>query len=233
MVRPGQTRGIFIAFEGPEGAGKSTQVARLAAALRDGDRDVVVTREPGGTAVGEGIRTVLLDRARGSEVAPWTDALLFNAARAALVREVIHPALERGAIVLCDRFADSTLAYQGYGSGLPITALREVERFATGGLRPDLVIVLDVPVELGLGRKGDEQTRFETAFDLAFHRRVRDGFLALARDEPERYVVLDATSPADAVAAAVLAAVERLGLPIEAEGGAAGEPTVPVVRTRG
>ncbi|HET7726666.1 MAG TPA: dTMP kinase [Candidatus Limnocylindrales bacterium] len=227
-------RGAFIVLEGPEGAGKSTQAARLATRLEASGREVVVTREPGGTPVGEGIRALLLDRARGADHATWTDALLFNAARAALVSQVIGPNLAAGRIVICDRFADSTVAYQGYGSGLPIEDLRRVERLATGGLQADLTLLLDLPADAGLGRKRGEETRFETAFDLAFHARVRAGFLELAAADPGRYAVIDAQANADEVAARCLAAVARLpeltGIPILAEGD---EPDVALLRTTG
>jgi dTMP kinase len=200
-------RGVFLTIEGPEGAGKTTQSERLRDALAADGTEVVLTREPGGTALGERIRDVLLTVAAGTPHDPRADALLFNAARAQLVAEVIRPALERGAVVISTRFADSTLAYQGYGAGLPIGELRAIEAIATGGLRPDRTILLDVPVETGLGRKGGEElTRFETAFDVAFHRRVRDGFLALAALEPARFVVIEASRDAAAVAADVLGA---------------------------
>jgi dTMP kinase len=197
--RPGRDRGRFITIEGPEGAGKTSQAARLEALLRDDGISVIRTREPGGTSLGERIRELLL--AGGSSAMsndPLADALLFSAARRQLVEEVIRPALEAGTTVVCARFADSTLAYQGYGAGLPIEQLRTLERIATGGLRPDLTILLDLPAEVGLGRKApDDQTRFELAFDLPFHRRVRDGFLALAAGEPDRFAIVDA-EPAEA-----------------------------------
>ena len=205
-------RGWFITFEGPEGAGKTTQAERLRAALAAGGRPVKLVREPGGTRAGERIRRLLLLETDGDGAALGTraDALLFNAARAQLVEEVIEPALAAGTTVISTRFADSTIAYQGFGAGLDLDELRSLERFATGGLRPDLTILLDVPVELGLGRKAGEETRFEAAFDHAFHERVRQGFLALAADEPERFAVVDGRLPADAVSAAIDAAVERL-----------------------
>lgn len=174
--------------------------------------DVHVTREPGGTWLGERLRDVLL--ARTDSVAPTdplTDAFLFNAARRQLVAEVIQPALASGRTVLCARYTDSTLAYQGYGAGVPLERLRSLAAAATDGLTPDLTILLDVPVEEGLARKAPgDVTRFEAEYDLAFHRRVRDGFLALAAAEPERFVVIDATgSPVD-VGLAASAAVDRL-----------------------
>jgi dTMP kinase len=200
-------RGWFVTLEGPDGAGKTTQAERLRDRGSDAGFEIVLTREPGGTPIGEAIREVLLhgpDRA----IDPRTDALLFNAARAQLVRDVIQPALERGALVVSTRFADSTVAYQGYGAGLPIGDLRALEHFATDGLVPDLTIVLDLPVEAGLRRKsGSEVTRFEAELDLDFHRRVRDGFLAMAAHEPARFTIVDAAREPDVVAEAVALAV--------------------------
>jgi thymidylate kinase len=205
-------RGWFITIEGPDGAGKTTQTEGLAAHLRARGLDVVLTREPGGTWLGERLREVLL--ARTGSTAPTdalTDAFLFNAARRQLVSEVVAPALSAGRTVLCARFADSTLAYQGYGAGVPLERLRALEVVATDGLRPDLTILLDLPVEAGLARKAPgDVTRFEAEFDLAFHRRVRQGFLALAAADPARFTVVDATQSAQAVATAVNAAADLL-----------------------
>lgn len=201
-------RGWFVTIEGPEGAGKTSQAERLRRRATNAGIPVVVTREPGGTAVGERVRGLLLDPAARHEAR--TDALLFNAARAQLVAEVIQPALAGGALVISTRFADSTVAYQGSGAGLPLDELRALERFATAGLVPDLTVLLDLPVEVGLARKGDEQTRFEERFGLDFHRRVRDGFLAIARAEPTRFVVVDATAEPDVVERASTAAIARL-----------------------
>lgn len=202
-------RGRFITIDGPDGGGKTTQAARLAAALRAGGTDVVLTREPGGTRLGERVRGILLDNQAGVH-APLADALLFNAARAQHVAEVIRPALEAGRTVVCARYADSTLAYQGYGAGVPLDELRRIQVVATQGLRPDRTILLDVPPEVGLGRKHDELTRFEVAFDVAFHARVRDGFLAMAREEPGRFRVIDATADEDQVFEQVLAAARQV-----------------------
>ncbi len=228
MTRPGRpSRGWFITLEGPEGAGKTTQTTALAEHLEGRGLDVHVTREPGGTWLGERLREVLLARTDPvSPTDPLTDALLFNAARRQLVTEVIRPALDAGRTIVCARFADSTLAYQGYGAGVPLETLRTLEATATDGLRPDLTIVLDVPVEIGLARKAPgDVTRFEAEFDLAFHRRVRDGFLALAAAEPERFVVVDAGRPAPEVALAVAAAADRLAV--------ADEPKHTAMRTTG
>ena len=228
VIRPGTpARGWFITLEGPEGAGKTTQAEALVAHLAARGIDAHLTREPGGTWLGERLREVLLSRTTSAAPTdPMTDALLFNAARRQLVTEVIRPALEAGRSVLCARYADSTLAYQGYGAGVPLDRLRALEVAATDGLRPDLTVLLDLPVEAGLARVAPgDVTRFEAEFDLAFHRRVRDGFLALAATEPDRFVVIDATQPADVVAAEVAAATDRL------RGG--GEPKRSTVRTSG
>jgi dTMP kinase len=205
-------RGWFITIEGPEGSGKTTQAEALVDHLRAGGVDVVLTREPGGTWLGERIREVLLARTGSTTPTdPLTDAFLFNAARRQLVTEVIRPHLANGTSVVCARFADSTLAYQGFGAGVPLERLRELEATATDGLRPELTILLDLPVETGLARKAPgDVTRFEAEFDLRFHRRVRDGFLALAAAEPDRFVVVDATRPAEDVTIGVSAAADRL-----------------------
>ncbi len=203
-------KGLFVTLEGPEGAGKTVIARRLVEELQHRGRTVVSTREPGGTRLGERVRSIVLEQgsADGALVDPRADALLFSAARAQLVAEVIQPALARGEVVLCARFADSTLAYQGYGAGLPLEELRAVQAIATGGLMPDLTILLDVPPEIGLGRKtGASRNRFEASFDLAFHQRVRAGFLALAEAEPGRFRVIDSARRIDAVVPEVIAAV--------------------------
>jgi dTMP kinase len=205
-------RGWFIAVEGSDGAGKTTQAQGLAIHLRELGHDVLLTREPGGTWLGERLRELLLARTESTSASdPLTDAFLFNAARRQLVVEVLRPALAAGRTVVCARYADSTLAYQGYGAGVPLDRLRALESAATGGLVPDLTMILDLPVEAGLARKAPgDVTRFEAEYDMAFHRRVRDGFLALAAGSPDRYVVIDSTKPADVVATAVNTAADRL-----------------------
>ena len=210
-------RGRFITIEGPEGSGKTTQGALLAEHLRERGQDVLLTREPGGTRLGERVRDLLMARTDSDAMNdPLTDALLFNAARRQLVVEVIRPALASGRLVLCARFSDSTLAYQGFGSGVPLARLRSAEELATDGLRPDLTILLDLPVEVGLARVAPgDVTRFESEFDLAFHRRVRDGFLTLAAASPNRFVVIDGTSTIEAVTAAVRIVADRLVGPLE------------------
>jgi dTMP kinase len=202
--------GLFVTVEGPEGAGKTTQAARLARHLEGQGRSVTLVREPGGTELGERLREILLERRSAGTILPRADALLFNASRAQLVDQVIRPALVRGDVVIATRFTDSTLAYQGYGLGLPLDELRAVERFATGGLVPGRTVLLDVPVEVGLSRKGiRERTRFESAYDRAFHERVRAGFLELARAEPDRIRIVDDhdLAGADALFERVLVAV--------------------------
>jgi dTMP kinase len=206
--------GRLIAFEGVEGAGKSTQLELLRRVLegRGGPpvsrpREVVVTREPGGTPAGERVRAVVLDPE--VELHPRAEALLFAAARAELVEEVIRPALERGAVVLCDRYLDSSLAYQGGARGLGVGPVIEVNRFATGGVVPDLVVLLDLDPAAGLARRAGDRDRIE-AQELDFHRRVRSAFRDLAAADPARFCVVDAAAPVAEVAARVQAAVLSL-----------------------
>ena len=181
-----------MTLEGPEGSGKTVVARRLTAELTARGRRAVLTREPGGTRLGERVREILLGRV-DLGIDPRADALLFNAARAQLVAEVIRPALDAGEVVICARFADSTLAYQGYGAGLPVLELRALASVATGGMDPDLTVLLDVDPELGIKRKAaGARNRFES-IDLEFHRRVRAGFLELAHQEPERWRVVDSS----------------------------------------
>jgi dTMP kinase len=202
--------GRLIAFEGVEGSGKSTQLELLRQALDGRGREVVVTREPGGTPAGERVRALLLDPE--VELHPRAEALLFAAARAELVEAVIRPALERGAVVLCDRYLDSSLAYQGGARGLGLGPVTDVNRFATGGLLPDLVVLLDLDPASGLRRQAGKPDRIEGQ-DLDFHRRVRQAFRDLAAADPGRFAVVDAAAPvpevADAVQGAVLALLEQ------------------------
>jgi dTMP kinase len=193
----GHPRGWFVAFEGGEGAGKSTQVERLAHWLTESGRAVVVTHEPGGTALGGILRRLLLDHDAGP-LAPRSEALLFAADRAQHVAEVIRPALERGAVVLTDRYIDSSLAYQGAGRTLARDEVADLSRWATSGLLPDLTVLLDVPPEVGLARIPGAADQME-AEPLAFHERVRAEFLDLAACNPQHYVVVDATADPDAV----------------------------------
>lgn len=203
----------FIAFEGPEGGGKSTQVRAAAAALKAAGVPVTATREPGGTAIGEQIRGVLLHPENRAMLAE-TETLLLLAARAQHAAEVINPALGRGEVVLCDRFAGATYAYQGYGRGLNLAMLRQLQEFAVGALYPDLTLLYDLPVETGLARRqaAGEVNRLDAA-GIEFHRRVRAGYLELAARDPARWAVLDATRPLADVTARTLAIIgERLGV---------------------
>ncbi|MBI3764416.1 MAG: dTMP kinase [Chloroflexi bacterium] len=200
---------LFITFEGPEGSGKSTQITPLADRLRALGHDVCLTREPGGTDIGDQIRQVLHDL-KNTAMQPRAEILLYSASRAQLVGEIIRPHLERGGIVLCDRYADSTMAYQGYGHGLDLGALRAITEFATGGLKPDLTILLDVETEEGLRRRrsSGEWNRLD-AYALAFHQRVRQGYLGMAAAEPERWVVVDAGRAVEEVAEEVWRGVSK------------------------
>lgn len=190
---------MFITLEGPEGSGKSTQIRRLAKRLDAMGYPVITTREPGGTPIGDQIRQVLV-RMENKELHPRTEILLFLAARAQLVEQLIKPALQDGKIILCDRYGDSTLAYQGYGHGLDLEKLRQMLDFATDHLKPDLTILLDLDVKTGLMRKKaeDEWNRLD-AYEVLFHERVREGYLSLAHAEPERWRIVDASQGIDAV----------------------------------
>lgn len=197
-------RSCFITFEGGEGAGKSTQIGRLAASLAKVAIDALVTREPGGAPGAEAIRRLLLE-GEDERWDPISESLLHFAARREHMERRIAPALAEGRWVLCDRFADSTMAYQGYGHGVDLDALAALYRFTVGDRRPDLTLVLDLPVEEGLARassRGGAADRYERR-DLTFHRRLREGFLAIARQSPDRCVVIDASAPPDTVADAV------------------------------
>ena len=198
-------RGKLITFEGPEGAGKSTQAAMLIARLEARGIEVVYTREPGGTKLGEAIRGVLQYNAAGEAPCPESEVLLFEASRAQLVRQVIRPALERGAWVVCDRFADSTTAYQGFGRGFPVDLMETINRFAIGESAPDMTILLDVNVSLGMQRCAKRQTGRKAQYDrieseaLEFHEKVRQGYLELARRYPQRFRKVDAMRHAEPI----------------------------------
>ncbi len=210
----GQGRGRFITLEGGEGAGKSTQASRLAGVLRASGAEVVLTREPGGSPGAEEIRALLVD----GDVARWdaiTETLLHFAARRDHLLNTIAPALDRGAWVISDRFVDSTVAYQGYGHGVPLKLIDELARICIADRRPDLTLILDLPVAVGLARanrRGTAEDRYERMND-EFHARVRDGFREIARREPSRCVVVDASGDVEAVHRAVVEAVtRRLGM---------------------
>ena len=205
--------GKLISFEGPEGGGKSTQAKRLADRLRSLGITVLTTREPGGTPTGEIIRDLLQNDLAHEPLCDASEALLFCASRAQLCHDVLAPALARGEWVVLDRFTDSTLAYQGYGRGFDVGTLRAFNDFATGSVRPALTILLDLPVEVGMGRVGSRggKDRIEREA-LDFHRRLREGYLDLARQEPGRFAVIDATRGPDDVAADIWEAV-RTRLP--------------------
>lgn len=207
----------FITFEGPEGSGKSTQIDLLARYLQARGRQVYFTREPGGTAIGDQIRRVLHDVAN-TAMHPATEILLYSASRAQLVAEVIKPKLAQGTVVISDRYADSTYAYQGYGRNLDMAILQTITQFATQSLKPDLTLYFDLPVEVGLARKqqanrageGELNRMDQQAID--FYRRVREGYLAMAQAEPERWLVLDAGQSVAQIHQAICAALAEKGL---------------------
>ncbi len=204
-------RGVFVTLEGIDGAGKSTQFATLVGALREVGRDVVATREPGGTPLGERIRELLLHET----MAPSTEALLMFAARQEHVLRVIEPALLRGSDVVCDRFTDASLAYQGAGKGIPLDRLQALAHWVHPGLRPDLSVLLDLPPEVAAQRLlGRDADRFERE-PLAFFERVRAQYLQLAAAEPQRWLVVDAQAAPERVAETLRAALQRL---LEAHG---------------
>lgn len=198
--------GIFITFEGCDGSGKTTQIALLERYLRENGRNVLITREPGGDHIAESIRATLLSSQ--SPVSPRTELLLFLAARAQVVDYVIRPALERGDIVLCDRFADSTVTYQGYARGQNLEWVRRLNAYATNGLTPDKTLLFDIDPMEGLHRQTDRNRMEEEAVD--FHRRVREGYLEESRLFPERFRVIDATATVSEVHQAVLSALREI-----------------------
>jgi dTMP kinase len=204
---------LFITFEGPDGSGKTTQAQLLYEYLQERGYPVFLTREPGGTGIGDQIREVL-HSLENTEMFPRTEILLYSASRAQLVGQIIRPHLARGEIVLCDRYADSTLAYQGYGHGLDLQVLQVITAFATSGLKPDLTIYLDIDVEKGLRRKlaahqtGEAEWNRMDQQETAFHRRVRQGYLQMAAAEPERWVVIEGAQPVDLAQWTIRAKVE-------------------------
>jgi dTMP kinase len=194
---------MFISFEGIDGCGKTTQAQMLAERLRAAGREVVLTREPGGTVLGEEIRAMLL---HGDHVAPWAEAALYAASRAQHVDEVIRPALARGAVVVCDRYVDSSVAYQGVGRGLGLDRVLELNLAAVGGLMPDLTVLLEIGTEDAAARMGDERDRIEREDD-GFRERVAQGYRTLAERFPDRYVVVDGRRAVDEVAGEIDGAV--------------------------
>lgn len=207
--------GKLISFEGSEGSGKSTQIARLAEHLQKSGREVVATREPGGTEIGEQIRNIIVHNSKGDEMCPETELLLFTAARAQVVREVIAPALLRGAVVLTDRYLDSSTVYQGIARNLAPGPVNSINQFAVGNVMPDLTIVIDVPTEVSLQRirqrASDLPDRMERE-NITFYTKVREGYLLLAKEWPQRVVVLDGTETPDVIEKKIWAEVQkRLG----------------------
>ncbi len=204
---------MFITFEGIEGCGKSTQVKILAGELSRCGLRVIVTREPGGCAIADKIRSILLD-AENAAITPLTELLLYAAARSQHLHDTVLPALAEGAIVICDRFTDATVAYQGYGRSLDQALIHQLNVLATAGLTPDMTILMDCPVEIGLGRamcringiQGAKEERFEQE-SLQFHEAVRCGYLSLARAEPERFALVDATGQISEIATSISAVV--------------------------
>ena len=207
--------GKMISFEGSEGSGKSTQIARLASRLQKLGYDVVSVREPGGTEIGEQIRNIIVHNSKGDEMSAETELLLFTAARAQVVREVIAPALTRGAIVLSDRYLDSSTVYQGIGRNLAADPVAQINRFAVGNVMPDLTIVIDVPTEVSLARirqrASDLPDRMERE-NIDFYKKIREGYLVLAQGLPDRFAVFDGTLSPDVLEKKIWATVrERLG----------------------
>ena len=201
------TQGLFITFEGPDGCGKTTQMNLLAQYLEKKGKKVVLTREPGGKGLGEKVREILLNY--NGEVSDRCESFLFLADRAQNIDIIVKPAVEKGEIVLCDRHIDSTVAYQGYGRGLDINEINMLNNLATGGRKPDLTLVFDVDVETSMKRVGKEKDRMENA-GIDFHNRVRNGYLELAKQEPNRIKVLDATKTIEEIHEKVVEIVEKL-----------------------
>jgi dTMP kinase len=207
---------LFITFEGPDGSGKTTQLQLLAEYLQRQGHRVLCTREPGGTAIGDQIRHILHD-VNNTDMTPLAEILLYSASRAQLVAQVIKPVLATGGIVLCDRYADSTYAYQGYGRGLDLAVLKMIAKFATQNVQPDLTIYLDLPAEAGLRRKqqansaGQGEWNRMDQLTLDFHKRVRQGYLTMAQAEPSRWLVIDAEQSVSQIHQAVWRAVAKIG----------------------
>lgn len=209
-------KGLFITFEGPEGGGKTTQSRILCDRLQSEGWNVVCAREPGGTRTGEAIREILQHGLGNEALCNETETLLFLASRAQLVRNIIAPALKAGSCVVCDRFTDSTLAYQGYARGIPVEILRRLNAFATGDVRPDLTILLDIEAQEGLNRLAERIKRENTSADrieretVDFHKLLRSGYLELAAGEPERIRIVNAERPAEKVSEDVWRVVKKV-----------------------
>jgi len=199
MTKPNnKQKGMLISFEGSEGSGKTTQVSRMATFCEDAGYDTIVTREPGGTEIGEEVRHLLMHASAGSKMHPETELLLFAASRAQLVREVILPGLQEGKIILCDRFLDSTTVYQGVGRQISMEPVHIINTFAVGNIMPDITIVVDVPAEIGLERIRHRVTDLPDRMEqenIEFYRKVREGYLLLAQAMPERFIVVDGIKP--------------------------------------
>ncbi len=208
-----KSAGKLISFEGPEGSGKSTQIALLAKHLQLLGREVITTREPGGTEIGEQIRNIIVHNSKGDEMCAETELFLFAAARAQLVRQVIAPALMQGTVVLSDRFLDSSTVYQGIARNLASDPVQQINHFAVGSVMPHLTLILDVPTEVSLQRirlrASDLPDRMERE-NAAFFAKVREGYLVLARSMPERFHVVDGTQSEEAIAKEVWTAVQKL-----------------------
>jgi dTMP kinase len=205
----GEILGVFITFEGSEGCGKSTQARALHQRLVRRGIPVVLTHEPGGTALGNRLRYVLKRRLQ-DKISPLSELFLFAACRVQIVDEVIRPGLQQDKIVICDRFSDSTMAYQGYGRGLNLETIEQINYLATQDIKPNLTVLLDIPADKGLSRKtSPSKDRFE-AEKIVFHRKVRDGYLELAADEPERWLVIDGTLPPAEISKIVWDGVSRI-----------------------
>lgn len=208
-------KGIFITFEGVEGSGKTTQIELLEKALEAKGLQVIKTQEPGGTKIGAMIRKILLD-SRNKEIDPMTELMLYSASRAQHIKEVIIPAVKEGKIVLCDRFSDATVAYQGYGRGLDLEGIRKLDLFLTGGMKPSITIILDLDPEKGLLRakkrieknRSLKEGRIEQE-GFSFHKRVREGYLKLAEEEPDRIKVIGADLPVEEVHKRIIEVVEE------------------------
>ncbi len=211
MPQKQNAAGKLISFEGAEGSGKSTQISRLAAHLQKTHREVITTREPGGTEIGEQIRNIIVHNSKGDEMCAETELLLFTAARAQLVREVIAPALLRGAIVLSDRFLDSSTVYQGIARNLAADPVAQINHFAVGNVMPHLTVVIDVPTEVSLARLKTRATDLPDRMErenVDFYKKVREGYLVLAKGMPERFVVVDGTKSEDAIEKKIWAEVQ-------------------------